>query len=162
MKDKTDRREVKAMVQKTGTRSLRSMGLAIAITLTVAGASSGIREVSAQSPSHKVVAYYFHTNTRCDTCIKIEAYSHEAIEEGFKTELKNGTLELRVVNYEEPANRHYIKDYKLVSKSLILVNLVDGKQTDWTNLKLVWTLVKSKEAFLNYVRGEVKDYLSKS
>jgi hypothetical protein len=150
------------MVQKSCTKSARFPGLAIAIIMIAAGAFSIIQTASAQSPSHKVIAYYFHTNTRCDTCIKIEAYSHEAIEEGFKSAIKDGTLELRVVNYEEPQNRHYIKDYKLVSKSLILVNLVEGKQTEWTNLKLVWTLVKSKEAFLNYVRGEVKDYLSKS
>jgi len=149
------------MVHKTGKKYLKFMGLAIAVTLVVGGASFRIRKVSAQSPSHKVVAYYFHTNTRCDTCRKIEAYSHEAIEEGFKTELKNGTLELHVINYEEPENRHYIKDYKLVSKSLILVNVVDGKQTEWTNLKLVWQLVKNKEAFLNYVRGEVKNYFAK-
>ena len=150
------------MVQKSGTKSAMFPGLAIVIIMIAAGVFSAIQTVSAQTPSHKVVAYYFHTNTRCDTCIKIEAYSHEAIEEGFKSAIKDGTLELRVVNYEEPQNRHYIKDYKLVSKSLILVNLVEGKQTEWTNLKLVWTLVKSKEAFLNYVRGEVKDYLSKS
>ncbi len=150
------------MAQKTCKRSVKFLGLAIAITLVVGGASLGIQKVSAQSPSHQVVAYYFHTNTRCDTCRKIEAYSHEAIEEGFRAELKDGTLELRVVNYEEPANRHFIKDYQLVSKSLILVNMVDGKQTEWTNLKLVWELVKNKKAFLNYVRGEVSNYLSKS
>jgi hypothetical protein len=149
------------MVNKTGKRSLRFIGLTLAVTLVVGGASFGIKEVTAQAPSHKVVAYYFHTNTRCDTCRKIEAYSKEAIQEGFKTELRNGTLEMRIVNYEDAENRHYIKDYKLVSKSLILVNVVDGKQTEWTNLKLVWQLVKNKEAFLNYVRGEVKNYLAK-
>ena len=156
------------MAKKVLFRSAWILGLAIAVTLTVSAALSektttlsDTAGVSGQSPSHKVVAYYFHTNTRCDTCIKIEAYSHEAIEEGFKNEIKDGTLELRVVNYEEPENRHFIKDYKLVSKSLILVKVVDGKQTEWTNLKLVWTLVKNKEAFLNYVRGEVKNYLAK-
>jgi hypothetical protein len=149
------------MVHKTGKKYLKFMGLAIAVTLVVGGASFGIKEVTAQAPSHKVVAYYFHTNTRCDTCRKIEAYSKEAIQEGFKTELRNGTLEMRIVNYEDAENRRYIKDYKLVSKSLILVYVVDGKQTEWTNLKLVWQLVKNKEAFLNYVRGEVKNYLAK-
>jgi hypothetical protein len=109
---------------------------------------------------HKVIAYYFHTNTRCSTCIKIEQYSHEAIEQGFPSELKNGTLDLRVVNYEQPENRHFIQDYKLVSKSLVLVNLVNGKQTRWTNLKLVWQLTGHKDAFLNYVRKEVRGYLA--
>ena len=110
---------------------------------------------------HKVVAYYFHTNTRCSTCIKIEQYSHEAIEQGFPNELKNGALEMRVVNYEQPENRHFIQDYKLVSKSLVLVNTIDGKQTEWTNLKMVWQLTGRKDAFLNYVRKEVRSYLAK-
>ena len=111
-------------------------------------------------PQHKVIAYYFHTNTRCSTCVKIEQYSHEAIELGFANELKNGTLEMRVVNYEQPENRHFIQDYKLVSKSLILVSMVDGKQTKWTNLRMVWQLTGHKDAFLNYVRKEVRGYLS--
>jgi hypothetical protein len=109
---------------------------------------------------NKVIAYYFHTNTRCSTCIKIEQYSHEAIEQGFANELKNGTLEMRIVNYEQPENRHFIQDYKLVSKSLVLVSMVNGKQTKWTNLKMVWQLTGHKDAFLNYVRKEVRGYLT--
>jgi hypothetical protein len=109
---------------------------------------------------HKVVADCFHTNARCSTCIKIEQYSHEAIEQGFPDEIKNGKLEMRVVNYENPENRHFIQDYKLVSKSLVLVNMVDGKQTKWTNLKMVWQLTGRKDAFLNYVRKAVRGYLS--
>ena len=76
-------------------------------------------------------------------------------------ELKNGTLEMRIVNYENPENRHFMKDYKLVSKSLVLVNTVNGKQTEWTNLKMVWQLTGRKDAFLNYVRKEVRGYLAK-
>jgi hypothetical protein len=120
-------------------------------------------EPQAASPvpaPHKVVAYYFHTNARCSTCVKIEQYSHEAIEQGFANELKNGTLEMRVVNYEQPENRHFMQDYKLVSKSLILVNMVNGKQTKWMNLKMVWQLTGHKNAFLNYVRQEVRGYLT--
>jgi hypothetical protein len=115
-----------------------------------------------QTVPHKVVAYYFHTNTRCSTCIKIEQFSKEAIEQGFPNELKNGTLEMRIVNYEQPQNRHFMTEYKLVSKSLVLVNLVNGKQTKWTNLKMVWQLTGRKDAFLNYVRKEVRGYLAGS
>jgi hypothetical protein len=115
-----------------------------------------------QAVQHKVIAYYFHTNARCSTCIKIEQFSKEAIEQGFPHELKNGKLEMRIVNYEEPQNRHFITDYKLVSKSLVLVNLVNKKQTKWTNLKMVWQLTGRKDAFLNYVRKEVRGYLAGS
>jgi hypothetical protein len=117
---------------------------------------------STPAGQHKVIVYYFHTNTRCSTCIKIEQYSKEAIEQGFPRELKNGALEMRIVNYEQPENRHFMNDYKLVSKSLVLVNLVNGKQTKWTNLRLVWQLTGRKDAFLNYVRKEVRVYLANS
>jgi hypothetical protein len=119
------------------------------------------KSAATQPAAHKVIAYYFHTNTRCSTCMKIEAYSKEAIEKGFPEEIKNGTLEMRVVNYEHPENRHFMQDYRLVSKSLVLVNMVNGKQTEWTNLKLVWQLTGRKDAFLNYVRKEVRNYLAK-
>ncbi len=133
----------------------------VGIALSLAsGKPAATQSPATNAGQHKVIAYYFHTNTRCSTCIKIEQYSHEAIEQGFPNELKNGALEMRIVNYEQPENRHFIQDYKLVSKSLVLVNTVNGKQTKWTNLKLVWQLTGHKDAFLNYVRKEVRGYLS--
>ena len=134
--------------------------LAGTVALLPAGVFAGAQSSTTSPGQHKVIAYYFHTNTRCSTCIKIEQYSHEAIEQGFPNELKNGTLEMRVVNYEDPENRHFIQDYKLVSKSLVLVNMVNGKQTKWMNLKMVWQLTGRKDAFLGYVRKEVRGYLT--
>lgn len=135
---------------------------AAAAILLVAGLSASAQQNAAPaSRTHKVIAYYFHTNTRCSTCMKIEAYSKEAIEKGFPEALKQGALEMRIINYENPENRHFMKEYNLVSKSLVLVNLVNGKQTEWTNLKVVWQLTGHKDAFLNYVRKEVRGYLTK-
>ena len=136
------------------------LGLAVAIAVSTLSALAWQTPAPKPGP-HKVIAYYFHTNTRCSTCIKIEQYSKEAIEKGFPEELKSGALEMRIVNYENPENRHFMQDYKLVSKSLILVNTVNGKQTEWTNLKVVWQLTGRKDAFLNYVRKEVRGYLAK-
>jgi hypothetical protein len=148
------------MIKKTFLSCLLLFGLVAVIAYPTLSAVA--QQASAPQPgAHKVIAYYFHTNTRCSTCIKIEQYSKEAIEKGFPEELKNGALEMRIVNYENPENRHYIQDYKLVSKSLILVNMVNGKQTEWTNLKVVWQLTERKDAFLNYVRREVRGYLAK-
>jgi hypothetical protein len=148
------------VINKSLIKCLLILGLAAAIAYP---ALSALAEQSSapKTGAHKVIAYYFHTNTRCSTCIKIEAYSKEAIEKGFADELKKGTLEMRIVNYENPENKHFMKDYKLVSKSLVLVNTVNGKQTEWTNLKMVWQLTGKKDSFLNYVRKEVRSYLAK-
>jgi hypothetical protein len=148
------------VIIKSLLKCLLILGLALAVYGPIASISA--EQAPAPQPgAHKVIAYYFHTNTRCSTCIKIEQYSKEAIEQGFPEELKNGTLEMRIVNYENPENRHFMQDYKLVSKSLVLVNMVNGKQTEWTNLKVVWQLTGRKDAFLNYVRKEVRSYLAK-
>ena len=114
---------------------------------------------NATQPAHQVIAYYFHGNYRCPNCLKIEAYSREAIQTGFSSELKNGSLEWRVVNVDEPENRHFIQDYQLYTKSVILSDLHQGRQTRWKNLDQVWTFLPDKSAFVNYVAAEVRGYL---
>ncbi len=148
------------MIKKILPISTLVLAFAGAIAGSPLNAPAQDKSGNAQASDYKVVAYYFHTNTRCSTCRKIEAYSREAIEKGFPDELKDGRLEFKLVNYELSHNRHFIKDYKLVTKSLVLVELANGEQTKWTNLRLVWQLTKHKDAFLNYVRGEVRNYLS--
>jgi hypothetical protein len=110
-------------------------------------------------PDRTVVAYYFHGNFRCQTCRKIEAFSGEAVRSGFPEDLKAGRLEWRVINVEEPGNEHFIQDYQLFSKSLVLVAKEGSKQTRWKNLQRVWTLVGDKDAFIQYVQVEIRAYL---
>lgn len=115
-----------------------------------------------QAAPPKVIAYYFHTTYRCMTCRRIEAYSREAIEQEFAQALKDGKLDFRLVNVEESANRHFVRDYQLFTKSLILVKMKDGKQSEWKNLRRVWELVNRRGAFLRYVQDEVRAYLEAS
>ncbi len=107
----------------------------------------------------EVIAYYFHTTYRCSACKKIEAYSREAIETGFAEELENGTLKFESVNINEDDNKHFIKDYQLYTKSVIVCNMEDGKQTEWKNLTKVWQLIRNKDEFTKYVQEEINAYL---
>lgn len=111
------------------------------------------------SSSLKVIAYYFHVTVRCITCRTIESYSKEAIDRGFPEELKKGVIEWRPVNVQLLENRHFIQDYRLFTRSLVLVKVKDEKQVEWRNLQKVWELVGDKEAFLRYVRANVTTYL---
>jgi hypothetical protein len=106
-----------------------------------------------------VIAYYFHGIKRCISCKKIEAYSRVAIEEGFADEIKSGQLEFRAINYDEKENQHYIKDYELYTKSLIISRVNGEEETEWKNLTKVWELLGSKEKFLDYVRKETRAFL---
>lgn len=113
----------------------------------------------ADSPVRKVIAYYFHGNFRCRKCRTIEAYAKEAFESGFPEALKDGRLEWRAINVEEPENEHFVKDFELSTRSVVIAEVVDGKTQYWTNLQRVWELVRDKGAFLKYVRDAAQPCL---
>jgi hypothetical protein len=116
----------------------------------------------AGSSNDKVVVYDFHGTARCSNCIKFEAYSQEAIRSAFSSPLGNGRLEWRVLNVDEPANRHFIEDYRLITRSVIVSKISDGKQVEWKNLQRIWELVGDKPAFVKYIQDEVSSYLGDS
>ncbi len=108
---------------------------------------------------HKVAAYYFHGKKRCETCEKIEKLSREALEGGFADDLKSGRLERRVVNVDEPAHEHFVKEYALKTQALVLSELRDGRQTRWVDLEKIWDLVGNEPAFKKYVQDAARAYL---
>jgi hypothetical protein len=110
-------------------------------------------------PARRVIAYYFHTTYRCASCRAIEAYSAEAIKAAFAKQLESGQLVWSPVNIDEKEHRHFIKDYELFTKSLVLVDEARGRTTRWKNLVKVWELLGDKPAFLKYVQAEVSGYL---
>jgi hypothetical protein len=110
----------------------------------------------------KVTAYYLHGNYRCANCTLIEANSRESIEANFKKELDIGLLEYKLVNFDEPDNRHYINDFKLTTKSLAVVLYKEGKQVKYKVLSDVWLHLRDKPKFLEYVRAEINMFLQEA
>jgi hypothetical protein len=109
----------------------------------------------------KIIAYYFHVNVRCTTCRLIEAYSRQVIQQRFKDDIAAGHLEWRLVNIQNPENRHFVEDYKLFTKSLVLVLIKDGQQKEYKVLNDTWELVGTPELMQQYVEKEVRGYLRK-
>ena len=114
---------------------------------------------SQETPENKVVAYYFHGNFRCYTCHTMEQYSKEAIQANFKDALTSGKLEFKVVNVEEQGNEHFMQDYQLYTKSLVLSLVKDGKEIKSKNLTKIWEYVRNKQKFFDYVSEEVNSFL---
>lgn len=108
------------------------------------------------------VVYYFHGNARCATCKTIEAYADEAVHSAFAGELEDGALQWRVVNIDEPENRHFIQDFQLVTRSVVLAEYRDGEIVRFENLDKVWQLVRDKGRFLAYVQDATRGFLEAS
>ncbi len=112
-----------------------------------------------KSTQDYVATYYFHGNFRCFNCYRIEQYSKEAIEQYFKDELDSGKLVFKIINIEEKGNEHFIKDYQLYTKSLIISLVKNGKEVKFDNLVKVWEFLGNKQKFYDYVKDEITQYL---
>jgi hypothetical protein len=109
---------------------------------------------------NKVIVYYFHATRRCLTCKTIEAYSEEAIKSGFAEDLESGSMEWRAVNVDEPENKHFIDDFQLATKTVVLVHVVGGANREWKKLDRVWELVQNKPAFIDYILDNTNEFLA--
>ncbi len=103
----------------------------------------------------KIVVYYFHGDARCRTCKAMETMTREAIDTGFKKETASGRLVLKEVNVDEDANKHFVFDYQLTTKTVIVQRMVKDKNADWTNLDQIWLLAGDKEKFIKYIQAGV-------
>lgn len=114
-----------------------------------------------QAEDHVIRVYYFYTTQRCASCRKIEALAADAVRTGFEREIAAGGVEWTALNIDEAGNRHYVEDYKLYTKSVIVVDRVNGREVRWKNLPKIWELLGNEAAFRQYVQSEVGTYLEK-
>jgi hypothetical protein len=132
------------------------------VAMTVLAQSPASRDAgpATSTPTHLIVVSYFHGDFRCPTCKKIEAYSRDAVEKTFAKELATGRLAFKAVNIDRAENEHFIHDYSLVTRSLVVTEESDGKVVRWTNLDKIWEFVRGdQQAFTDYVAVGVRAYL---
>lgn len=115
--------------------------------------------MATNAAEHQVIAYYFHSTVRCETCVLIERLAKMVVEEQFSTELAMNQLVFTPVNYELTENAHFLTDYKLPCPSLVLVRRTDGKEEAWKLLPDTWQLVHEPIKLNAYVETEVRHFL---
>lgn len=116
-------------------------------------------DISFAENSEKVIAYYFHTSFRCVSCRKIEQYTEESIKEYFGKQIESGKLIFKVINVDGKENKHFINDYQLYTKSVVLSLVKDGKEVKFKNLGKVWEHLNSKNKFFQYIKDETQKFL---
>lgn len=102
----------------------------------------------------------FHGEKRCRTCIAIGNLARKTIDEDFPEALKAGKLHWEVVNYDQPAEAHFVKDYQLVSSTVVLTTWQGGKEIKWNRLDAVWDHVGDEPAFRDYLGQNIRTLLN--
>lgn len=110
------------------------------------------KDAPAEKGLTNIIVYYFHGNARCSSCRKLEQYTKEAVELNFSTGPFAGRAHFSAVNIDKPENEHFIADYKLVSKAVVLQPEKGGK---WVNLDQIWLKLEDKDVFLAYIRDGI-------
>ncbi len=133
--------------------------------LTLAAACLASPSAEAKAPpavlqSSQVVAYYFHGTIRCETCLAIERQAGEVVTNRFGAELALGLLAFKTLNYDQPQNAHYLKDYKLPCPSLVLVRQKEGKDLDWKLIGQTWEMVQIPPKLDLYIEEELRQFLA--
>lgn len=121
--------------------------------------SSADANTQSISENTKIIVYYFHGNMRCKSCKTIENYTKEAVKTKYQDEIKKGLVEIRTVNVEKSGNSHFIKDYQLVSRSVVVSKFEMGEEKEWKRLDKVWSLLKNESKFFEYIQTNIESLL---
>jgi hypothetical protein len=118
--------------------------------------SAGVKtSVSDSLPSDGLAVINFHGATRCNACREIGTETHDFLEKNFASDLKSGRMTWHVINFEEPAYHHYVKDYGLVASTVVVVRREHGHDAAWRRLDAVWDHVFEVPAMDDYLRREI-------
>ena len=125
---------------------------------------SSLTKTSDSTTPHntQLIVYYFYGDVRCPTCHKLETYAKEALDLYFADQLSSKDIVWRAVNVDRPQNHHFITDYELVTKSVVISETIDNREIRWKNLDQIWKKVSDKNDYLNYMRDSIQNFLSES
>lgn len=126
------------------------------------GTESATGAVAPEAGASQVIVYYMDMGKDCSTCLNLESYTREALETFFAPELASGAIGWRTADLDDPANEHFVSDFNLYTKSVVLVRMEDGVPVRFDSLSRIWELVYDKAAYLEYIRKEVRGFLDSS
>jgi len=113
---------------------------------------------AADAPADRVVVMYFHRTQRCPTCLKMGSYTEEAVTTGFAQQIKDGKVAFHYVDFQNERNAAISNGYKIGGPTLIVAKVAGNKVAEYKNLREMWTKVRDKQAFVDYVQSSVREY----
>lgn len=123
------------------------------------------REVSVppvEGVDPEFAVYFFYNDVYCETCDKLEGYALDAVKSEFEDLLTSGLLQWRSLDMTAPENEHYVEDFGLFSKSVVLIELDAGSEVRWENLEEIWDRVHDEDDYKMYVNERLRAFMDAS
>jgi hypothetical protein len=113
----------------------------------------------ANTEGDRVVVYYFHRTIRCHSCNLLEEITRETVRLCFEKETTKGSVELKIINMDDPDKAHFIKDFNLPYQSIVIEKHEKGKAKTWKRMDKVWDLMNEQHKMILYIESEIKKML---
>ena len=91
-----------------------------------------------------------------------ESFVREAVERDFAVELKSGVVVIKVIDADSAEKQRLIEEFKPVPPAVVLAVSINGKTADWKNLDKIRELVADKNAYLDYIRNNIREFTEKN
>jgi len=122
--------------------------------------SDPVSGIEKPAEKHSVVVTYFTTDVRCDSCRKIEALTRKAVEAGFPAQLQDGGVSFRIRNIDDTENAHFITEYELSFKTVVISKTFGDEECSWKKMDDVWKLLDDPDAFDSYISTTVGESMA--
>ena len=64
---------------------------------------------------------------------------------------QRGVVVFQIVNIEEDATRHFVNDFQLTNRSVVMLTRQNGKDLQWRRLDKVWEKISDDDAYKGYI-----------
>lgn len=115
-----------------------------------------------REPEDRLVVYFLHGKTRCESCRALEATTEETLKTHFAAQLDRGELAWKVLNFEMPQGEELGRKFDVIASVVVLARMQNNQLTDdWTRLDKALGMATDKAALTQYLRDEIGQMLAK-
>lgn len=108
---------------------------------------------------NQVIVYYFHRKFRCQSCEILESTLQNTMQVTYAAHFGAGRLAMCVINVDDPENRHYLEQFKILSNSIVIVEKKGGVVSRYKTLEAIWDVSEDRDAITHMLRTEVAGFL---
>ncbi len=131
-------------------------------SLEAAPSAASVTDAAPKAPAEKpdrVVAFYFHGDRRCKTCLGMQDAIERTVRERFGAETAKGRLTFREINFEKDANKHFVREFQLSFSSLVVATMAGERTIRWENGDKLWEYAHDPPALMDYTEARIRAFL---
>lgn len=122
---------------------------------------SGISLFEQLDPASRdqVMVVLFHFRERCETCLNMEQYTRDFLEEYNRGKSRDKTIQFKLAVINDARNLNLVRRFNTYTSTIVLIKFENGEEKQVKVLNNAWQLHRDKEAYTAMLENEIKSFL---